>query len=667
MSLDMCTSARRGIASLFVLAIFLLLTGGAWAQEPATLFVPVVVSTLGQSGAFFTSEMVETNTGSLDTLVSYAYTDSTGVGSGNVTDPFPLRARTQRVIADAVVYLRSLGLTIPTGTNVVGTLRVTFASLSHVGDAAVTVRTTTPVPVGNPTGRAGLAYSALAPAGLLNGTAFLGGLRQSAQDRTNVAVQNAGAPSDGAVTLHLTWIPSGGPPGNALDVTLGPGGFHQFKLIEFAANASEGVVRIDRTAGTALYYAYAVINDAVTSDGSFLSPIVQGTGSAVAGVTLPTVVETPTFQTEVVVDNLSGSPAGGTLTYVSSFGTATLPLTLGPWEQRTYGDFVQALRDAGAPGVPSPGATVTGALSLVRASGDASAFFLGGRTLNAGGGGRYGVFTAGQPFGSGFLLRTWLYGLRQDLENRTNVAIVNPGDQDATASIQVRIDLFDGATGLLVATVPASETTVAPGAFHQINSILSTYAPGVTQGYARVTNPPAALGSSSNPPILYAVVDDGAKPGQRSGDGAVIPMSPYETLLFGGQWMNDTFGSSGPAADTTLLERISFQMQTTLTLGGNVFGASALGPQTFLGVLDLVHDVGTISGTSPDLGTLSASIQNGMISGSLTNIPSPNVSGLTFSGQGGGLGNGVDLTYSISLIPPGSASGHLTMNVVPLP
>jgi hypothetical protein len=644
-----------------VLALMALASRGLEAQDSTTLFVPVVLSTSGLGGSFFTSELVETNRGTVDATVTYTYTSTSGLGSGTVEDPQPLAAGQQRVIPDAIVYLRSLGLSIPSTS--VGTLRATFSNLSSVGAVAITVRTTTPVPVGAPTGRAGLAYAALHPVSLLQRTAYLAGLRQSAQDRTNVAVQNAGAATDGSVTLHLTWIPSGGPPGPALDATLAPGGFAQFKLTDFDSNAAAGTVRIDRTGGTAPYYAYAVINDQANSDGSFVTPVVLVDFSAFGqgpGLVLPTVVETPTFQTEIVVSNLTSSTLTAALTCVSSsFPAASFPIVLGPFEQRTYPNFVQALRDAGATGVPAAGATITGALTL-KAATSAAGFFLGGRTLNAGGGGRYGVFTAAQPYGTGFNLDTWLYGLRQDTENRTNVALVNTGDTDGSAS-QMQIQVYDGDTGQLVATVNDANTSVPAGAFRQINSFLSMYAPATKQAYARVTQ---VGGNNSN--VLYAVVNDGAQPGQRSGDGAVIPMTPFEVYALRGAWHNLTYLTTGAAADTTLYERASTQVQTTLDLAGNVFGGGKAGSQTFVGAFAPDGTL-TLTGTSSLFGKLSATFDRntGLISGTATSVPSPNVSSMFFDGSvsigTGGQPSSVVLSYTLSLKPSGTAHGSLTL------
>lgn len=647
-----------------LVALAALAARGVRAQDTTTLFVPVVLSTSGLGGSFFTSELVETNRGMLDATVTYTYTSTTGTGSGTVTNPQPLAAGQQRVIPDAIVYLRSLGLSIPTSS--VGTLRATFSNLSSAAAAAITVRTTTPVPVGAPTGRAGLAYAALHPVSLLQRTSYLAGLRQSAQDRTNVAVQNAGAASDGSVTLHLTWIPSLGPPGAALDATLAPGGFQQFKLTDFDPNATAGTVRVDRTSGTAPYYAYAVVNDQFNSDGSFLTPVVpvdlagEGLGP---GLVLPTVVETPTFQTEVVVTNLTSSAVNAMMTCVSSsFPAATIPFSLAPYEQRTYPNFIQTLRDAGAPGVPPPGATITGALTL-KGVASIAGLFLGGRTLNAGGGGRYGVFTTAQPYGTGFGAETWLYGLRQDAENRTNVALVNTGDTDGSSS-QMQIQIYDGDTGQLVATVNDVNTGVAAGAFRQMNSILSAYAPATRQAYVRVTQ---TAGHNSN--ILYAVVNDGAQPGQRSGDGAVIPMASFETFNFQGAWHNLTFLTTGAAADTTLYERATQQVETALTLGGNVFGGAPSGSQTFTGAFASDGTL-TLAGTSPVFGNLSATYDgnSGLISGTATAVPSPNVDSMFFSGAVMNTGkqpHSVALSYTLSLKPSGTAQGSLTLTLVP--
>lgn len=629
------------------------------AQESVTLFVPVVLSASGHNSSFFTSEIAETNRGSLDATVSYAYTDATGGGaSGSATNPQPLAAGHQRVIGDVIAYLRGLGIPIPAAGNAVGTLRVTFSNLHAASDAAITVRTTTPVPTTAPTGRAGLAYPGVPPLGLLApGTkAYLCGLKQNATDRTNVAVQNAGGPGDGDITLRLTYVPSLGSPGPDVNVALSPGGFRQFALTDLEPDATDGFVIVSLVSGTAPYYAYAVVNDQVNSDGSFIMPLKSGTGQASAVLVLPSVVETNTYTTEVVVTNLAPAALSGTLTFTSASmpSAAVLPITLGGYEQRTFPSFVQALRTAGLPGVPAAGGTIVGTLTFTSASGDTSTAFIGGRTLNPGGGGRYGVFTSGQPDGSGAdLAGTWLYGLRQDGENRTNVALVNAGSRDQNP-ITLHIDLYDGASGTLAASL---DQPVPSLGFVQLNSILAVNAPSVAQAYARVTRT-----SGANPFVAYAVVNDGAQPGQRSGDGAVIPMDPFDTFRFAGAWNNTTFSTTGPMASTFSFERIFGLVLTTTTLGGNVFGGSAPPPFTIRGDTEQGRIV--LNDSVSFLGPISVTIlPNGTFSGSAPNVPGPNVSALSFTGTYSL--TSVSGNYTATLRPSGVANGTFSMTPAP--
>lgn len=147
----------------------------------------------------------------------------------------------------------------------------------------------------------------------------------------------------------------------------------------------------------------------------------------------------------------------------------------------------------------------------------ASGVFLGARTSTPGGGGRYGLFYPAGPSCPTSNITVWLYGLQQNSENRTNLAIVNTGNSGDSESLT--IDLFDGATGRKVNTIEG--ITLASGHWIQIGAILAKYAPGVTQGYARVTRT-----SGSVPFIAYAVINDGGQPGERTGDGAFVASSP---------------------------------------------------------------------------------------------------------------------------------------------
>ena len=141
---------------------------------------------------------------------------------------------------------------------------------------------------------------------------------------------------------------------------------------------------------------------------------------------------------------------------------------------------------------------------------------MGARTSTPGGGGRYGLFYTAIPRGKAAQGGAWLYGLQQNSDNRTNLAVICTGETDGNPDV-FRIDLYDGDTGALLGSV--HDFSVAARQWSQISTILSQYASGVSQGYAHIVRT-----SGSNPFIAYVVVNDGGQPGQRSGDGAFVSM-----------------------------------------------------------------------------------------------------------------------------------------------
>jgi hypothetical protein len=132
---------------------------------------------------------------------SFTYTAAFGGGSGTASDILP--SGQQRTVSDAIGYLRSLGIPIPASNNQGGTLRVSFSGISP-SEGSVTVRTATAVT----NGRAGLAYSGVPVSSTLAESSYLCGLRQTATDRSNVAIQNVG--TEGDIVLRVT-VYSGDP------------------------------------------------------------------------------------------------------------------------------------------------------------------------------------------------------------------------------------------------------------------------------------------------------------------------------------------------------------------------------------------------------------------------------------------------------------------------
>ena len=127
---------------------------------------------------------------------------------------------------------------------------------------------------------------------------------------------------------------------------------------------------------------------------------------------------------------------------------------------------------------------------------------------------RYGISYAGIPSRRESQTDAWLFGLQQDSETRTSLILVNLVDQGATFDIE----LFDGETGLKAGTV--RNVIVGARLSFQIDSVLAAYAPGVTQGYARVVAARPGLF------VAHALIVDGARAGERTGDGSVIYSLP---------------------------------------------------------------------------------------------------------------------------------------------
>lgn len=474
-----------------------------------TLFVPVVLKAPGKSASFFTSELTLTNRGDtpVDVRLEYVATSGTGPETATVS----LAPRSQLVVPDAIEHLRTLGVPIPRDGSQVGTLRVSFSGLASAEDAGVTVRTTTPVPPLAPIGAAGLAYAGVPLDRLPAGPVVLCGLRSDGVDRSNVAIQNAGGSLDGDVTLRVSLFSGGsGSEGSLVaseEKTLGPGGFHQLAV----PAGFLGWALVERTGGSAPFYAYGVINDEGSSDGSFLAPAPAASAGA-PSLMLPVVVEAAGFSTELVVTNLSAQARRLVLSLFADpipGGEASFELEVPAGRQVSVPEVVAALR-LGAGDLPTG---IVGPL-LVRVDGGTTAgLFVGARTGISGPGGRTALFYEAVPAGAAAALEARVDALQQTETTRSNLALVNSGEVDSGESTFL-VEVWDGATGR-----KAGERTVSVAARRQlqINGVLAELAPGTRTGYARVTRTKGA-----NPFVAYGVVNDGATPGERSGDGSWV-------------------------------------------------------------------------------------------------------------------------------------------------
>ena len=409
---------------------------------------------------------------------------------------------------------------IPETGNQVGTLRVEAPLGSEV---RAVVRTTTVVP----DGRAGLAYLGIAEeegfdrAGLPVRAAV-----RTSKDRSNVAFQNMGAPGEGSDHPQGPRCIRGRladtSPRELEDITLEPGGFHQYNQVLNVLRCSNanGYVKVERVEGEAPFYAYGVINDQANSDGSFIFPVTAGSLEGKMGQTLPVIVETRDFTSELTVTNFSQQPRTLDFEFVSEQiqgdeKVVGFSMTLEAGEQVIVPELVEELRQEEMAKLGSRRSLYLGALFVTAKEGDLSGVVMGARTSSEGGGGQYGVFYNAVPEGEGFDREAWVEGLQQNAENRSNLALVNTGEVDDSPSV-FHLEIYNGETGMLEETVVTKE--VPARGWHQIDGILLRANPEAKQGYIRIEKV-----SGENPFLAYGVVNDGGAPGERSGDGAYLP------------------------------------------------------------------------------------------------------------------------------------------------
>jgi hypothetical protein len=466
----------------------------------------------------YESELTLANRSKRDAEVELTYTAATGGGSGRARTT--LEAGRQRIVPDAISHLRQLGIPIPESGSHYGTLKVRFFGPPSPDEVTVFVRTTTAVP----DGRAGVSYPGV-PMAFLSGYQALYGLRQDSSYRTNLALQNAGEAQDGDITLRVhvnsNKIPEHDE--HLIHVVIPPGGHYQINdlLHSHGLELSSGYLAVGRISGYAPFHAYAVMHSRGSPDSVYISSF-SGSSSR---LTIPTVPRREHgFRCELVLNN-SAIPFYGDKKVSLSFHAVeqeTFPvkaeMTLKLNEERIISDLETWLIDLGSSSRGRPFQAVRGPvvvtvedmtggnLATLALQMRVSTFFENGE--------EYSLSFPAVPAEKESRTATWLFGLQQNEETRSNLAIVNLGKE----ANRFTVELFDGKTGMQAGRVEG--ITVNPQDSFQLNSLLANYASGVIQGYARV------MPSNSEPFITYAVIIDGARPGERTGDASVVQSSP---------------------------------------------------------------------------------------------------------------------------------------------
>ncbi len=488
----------------------------------ATPVLPVVIDLPGR----FSTELTIANSGSDDATVRLRYTASPrfgGQGTGAIP-PLPVKAGRQVVVANAVDYLRSKGLPIPAGDQG-GSLRLEFEGLSSTGAAYGLARTTAPIAG---VGRAGVSCAGVDARAAYNERVAVFGLRENAYDRSHLGLVNTSTTSP--VTLTVDVVRGDGKESARLaPVTLQPGEWRQLDRVLSLAGPSftEGWAVVDPGTSTVPFLAYGVVNDNGTNDGSYVAAIPDS--KVEASLVLPAVVEIgDRYSSELILTNVANVKTEAIVEFVESLAnpgglpTGTFSFFLGPFEQVIVPEIVDTLRRQKPGAFPLPkGGAYTGTLSVTFSPGTPGSTAMtpglaGVRTSSPSSvtPGRLGVFSPGEGIQKS-ARDAFVYGLQQNASTRSNLAIVNAVTMGPP--IKVRLEIVDADTGVVAATRTLSP--LAALEWRQIDRVLELYAPGVTNAFVHLS---VVEGDSRF--FAYAVLNDGARPGQGTGDGSYVPM-----------------------------------------------------------------------------------------------------------------------------------------------
>ena len=91
------------------------------------LFIPVILTASGASSSYYTSELTLTNRGSQTATLRYTYRAAAGGGNGAASET--LAPGRQKIVPNAIDYLRRLSVSVSSSGTRIGTLQVGFRGL----------------------------------------------------------------------------------------------------------------------------------------------------------------------------------------------------------------------------------------------------------------------------------------------------------------------------------------------------------------------------------------------------------------------------------------------------------------------------------------------------------------------------------------------------------
>ena len=245
------------------------------------------------------------------------------------------------------------------------------------------------------------------------------------------------------------------------------------------------------------------------------------------------------FTSEMTLTNRGSREARLHYTYTAHIGggSGTASEVLPPGRQRIVRDAVGHLKGLGIP-IPEAGSRI-GTLR-VEVSGSSRVGVMV-RTTTAVPEGRAGLAYPGVVEDEGFEEAVYLCGLRQNEQDRSNVAFQNMGTEEE-GPITLRATVYSGDAADMRARV-LEEVRLGPGGFHQYSGVLGVLG-SAANGYVKVERV-----EGEAPFYAYGVIND-----QANSDGSfVFPVT--ESSLAG------TVGQTLPV----IVERAGFASELTVT------------------------------------------------------------------------------------------------------
>ena len=244
--------------------------------------LPVVI----EAGPF-TSELTVTNFSEEAKAVSFSVAaDTIDTADDTATFMVPLAAGQQRIISNVIdTARRQFGLNLPRGLAAPLFARAAGTDMSGI---VIGARTGSPAdPEDASRGQYSVFYTAVPQGEGFTTSAWVDGLQQNEENRSNLALVNTGAVDDGDIVFTLQ-IYDGeaarlvNTVSNA-DTTVAARRWHQINAVlrKYGKGATQGFVRITKRSGDNPFLAYGVVNDGGvpgqrSDDGAYLPAVEEG-------------------------------------------------------------------------------------------------------------------------------------------------------------------------------------------------------------------------------------------------------------------------------------------------------------------------------------------------------------------------------------------------------